>query len=98
MMDLSDGLAADLPRLAAASGCGFRLNRAALPCARGVTAEEAIRDGEDYELLFAVSPRTSLRLERGWAAQFPKVKLSAIGSLCEGEGESLHGGWDHFGK
>jgi thiamine-monophosphate kinase len=31
MMDLSDGLAADLPRMAEASGCGFEVSAAVLP-------------------------------------------------------------------
>ncbi|MEO0017515.1 MAG: hypothetical protein RLZZ522_798, partial [Verrucomicrobiota bacterium] len=35
MMDLSDGLAKDLPRLAAASGCGFLLERGQLPLTPG---------------------------------------------------------------
>ncbi len=52
----------------------------------------------DYELLFAVSPRAANRLERKWARQSAKVKLSRIGSLVDGESETLEGGWDHFAK
>ena len=37
MMDLSDGLAKDLPRLAQMSGVGFELNRDSLPCSEGST-------------------------------------------------------------
>src|SRR5436190_13394611 len=46
MMDLSDGLGADLPRLAGASRLGFSVDRKALPAARGCTIEQAISDGE----------------------------------------------------
>jgi thiamine-monophosphate kinase len=60
MMDLSDGLAMDLPRLAAASGCGFLLEREAVPRSRGATIDQAIGDGEDYELLLALPPGTGL--------------------------------------
>ena len=63
MMDLSDGLAKDLPRLARASGCGFVLERGAVPRTRGVDVEGALGDGEDYELLFTVSRRSARRLE-----------------------------------
>ena len=37
MMDLSDGLAADLPRLAAASHCGYVVDEERLPLNRGCT-------------------------------------------------------------
>ncbi len=50
-IDLSDGLAADLAHLAAASGVGVALD--AVPVADGATAEEALAGGEDYELLVA---------------------------------------------
>src|SRR6266404_619646 len=42
MMDLSDGLGADLPRLARASHVGFELDDAALPLNRGCTIRQAI--------------------------------------------------------
>ena len=96
MMDLSDGLAMDLPRLASASGCGFRLKEEALPRSRGVTAEEALRDGEDYELLFAISERSSQRLLAEWPERFPGLKLTSVGALSSDGMEGLSGGWDHF--
>ena len=58
MMDLSDGLGADLPRLAAASGCGFELGE--IPCTPGCSRDSALGDGEDFELLFAAGPRDAL--------------------------------------
>ncbi len=54
MMDLSDGLGADLPRLAEASNLGFEIDEAALPRQRGCSIAQALNDGEDYELLFAL--------------------------------------------
>ncbi len=97
MMDLSDGLAKDLPRMAAASGTGWRVGD--LPARRGCTAAQAAGDGEDYELLFAVTPRNSAKLERAWPERFPNVRLTRIGSLEKpGMREGLPaGGWDHFG-
>src|SRR5580765_268999 len=81
MMDLSDGLGVDLPRLARASKVGFDIQLENLPVARGATIDNAISEGEDYELLFAVSPRDRNRLEREWRRKFPKLLLTRIGSL-----------------
>jgi thiamine-monophosphate kinase len=81
MMDLSDGLGADLPRLAHASGLAFSIDKHALPVSRGCTVQQAISDGEDYELLFAVSRRDRARLERMWRRKFPKLGLTRIGCL-----------------
>lgn len=81
MMDLSDGLGADLPRLAHASGVAFELDEAALPRNRGCNIEQALADGEDYELLFAVDPADSVKLQRNWRRKFPRLPLTRIGSL-----------------
>ena len=54
MIDVSDGLALDLHRLADASGMGFRLDT--VPVADGATEDEALGGGEDYELLIAIGP------------------------------------------
>jgi thiamine-monophosphate kinase len=97
MMDLSDGLAKDLPRLARASSCGYLLDRGAIPRHRGAGVEEALSDGEDYELLFTVSRRTTKRLQESWLRAFPKLKLSCVGTLVGGGTGDLTGGWDHFG-
>jgi thiamine-monophosphate kinase len=98
MMDLSDGLARDLPRLAAASGCGYVLAEAALPLSPGCSMAQAVGDGEDYELLLAMAPERAVGLLEAWPAVFPGLPLTVIGRLVEpGAGGSLTGGWDHFG-
>ncbi|MFL6584528.1 MAG: thiamine-phosphate kinase [Chthoniobacterales bacterium] len=112
MMDLSDGLGADLPRLASASGVGFELQESTIPRARGCSIEEAINDGEDYELLFAVSSADAMGLERKWSRKFPDLPLTMIGRLTRNSspndeslglaqkienGKSL-GGYQHFQK
>ncbi len=81
MMDLSDGLGADLPRLAQASGVGFEIDEEALPRNRGSSIEQAINDGEDYELLFALSPNDAAALEKKWRKKFPRLPLTRIGRL-----------------
>ena len=77
MMDLSDGLGADLPRLARASKVGFDIELENLPVARGATIDNAISEGEDYELLFAVSPRDRNSLERRMATKISKVTVDS---------------------
>ncbi len=95
MMDLSDGLAKDLPRLAKASGCGFSIDLQLVPRGDGCSVEQAIGDGEDFELLFTVVPQSDFSAE--WARRFPEIALTKIGTLvAPGAGEELRGGWDHF--
>jgi len=99
MIDVSDGLALDLHRLADASGIGFRLDE--VPAAEGATLEEALGGGEDYELLIAVSGadldglvdtfgREGLRLPArvGTVVSDPALRLFGDGAL-----ERL--GWQH---
>jgi thiamine-monophosphate kinase len=94
MMDLSDGLGADLPKLCLASGCGAVLEERLIPVGKAVrrwakqTRQKevpfAIAGGEDYELLIAVPPdkvdafRTAVESESG-------VSLSEIGFLTSDE-------------
>ena len=97
MMDLSDGVAKDLPRMAAAAGCGFLIDRAALPRTPGCTVAQALGDGEDYEMLFTIEPARVAGLLREWAVAFPELPLTVIGRMVEaGAGDCLAGGWEHF--
>ncbi len=97
MMDLSDGLAKDLPRMAAASGCGFVVDRSALPLSPGVNISQAFGDGEDFEILFTMAPENVPGLLVAWFAAFPALPLTVIGRMVDaGSGDALSGGWDHF--
>jgi thiamine-monophosphate kinase len=87
MMDLSDGLSRDLPRLCQASGVGARVDARAVPvhddAVRAATTgrsplEHALDDGEDFELLVAhaeLDPATRARLEEAG------VRLTPIGRV-----------------
>jgi thiamine-monophosphate kinase len=56
MMDISDGLGIDAGRIARASGAGIVIDAGAIPLsAEARDVRSAIRDGEDYELLFTAS-------------------------------------------
>ena len=95
MMDLSDGLAKDLPRLAAASGCGFRIEPDRLPRNPGCTVEQALGDGEDFELLCTAPAGAAFEDE--WKKRFPDLSITRVGALVgSGDGQALAGGWDHF--
>jgi thiamine-monophosphate kinase len=87
MMDLSDGLSTDLPRLCAASGVGARVEAAKIPAVRlpnQVAAKLgtdplalALHGGDDYELLFTVPQRKLRRLPRS----FRGIPITAIGRV-----------------
>ena len=97
-MDLSDGLADAVRQVAAASGCGARLDAGALPIepgaaawwqARGVDSiTAAIVGGEEYELLFAVPKRGGGRL-RNVTRQVADPVLTRIGVFTKNPGELL---------
>ena len=61
-IDLSDGLADGVRQIGEASGLGAIVEADALPIEEGATLRDALGGGEDYELLFAVSPRMRSRL------------------------------------
>ncbi len=90
-MDLSDGLATDLPRLAAASHCGAEIEPESLPLYPGCRVQQALCDGEDYELLMSFAPEVLPRLKEA------ALPITPIGRLVAEEcGTPLSGGWQHF--
>jgi thiamine-monophosphate kinase len=93
MMDLSDGLGADLPRLGRASRLGFELDFASIPRARGASLRSALNDGEDYELLFTVAPARVKMLKKRWPFATP---VHCIGFMRKGRGSAFVHGFDHF--
>ncbi len=79
MMDLSDGLAKDLPALTP-TGTTAALDPNAVPRRRGSDLRAALGDGEDYELLFAFSGRADIKAFRQrWRKAFPQTRLSCLG-------------------
>ncbi len=54
MMDISDGLSGDLGHIIKASGVGAVLDVARIPVNKGATLEQALHEGEDFELLFTL--------------------------------------------
>jgi thiamine-monophosphate kinase len=56
MIDVSDGLSTDLLHILEESGAGCRLEAARIPRTEGASLENALGDGEDYEILATVRP------------------------------------------
>jgi thiamine-monophosphate kinase len=86
-MDISDGLAADLPRLLVASGLSATVDVEALPLSPALRAafgaeawRLAVSGGEDYELLIAAPPvQRAALLAAAWATH---TSLAEIGVLA----------------
>lgn len=89
MIDVSDGLAADLHHLCAESGCGAELDAAAIPVSEDAgrmndtqsPLDHALSDGEDFELLFAVAPDAGRILIE--SQPLPGLLLSHIGHFVD---------------
>jgi thiamine-monophosphate kinase len=98
MIDLSDGLAGDLPHVLKASAVGAELLKSAIPVSRAakLTVKKssaakpalvaALTDGEDFELLFTVAAKSAVKLLDTWKTNFPQLKLSCIGKIVSGDG------------
>ncbi len=92
VMDLSDGLAIDAGRMAAAGGVRFELDVAAIP---GPDLGLAVHGGEDYALLFTgrgAPPCDAIRIGR--VTRGSGVVFSRDGEPVEVPGA----GFDHFGS
>ena len=113
-MDLSDGLADAVSQLAKASGTGAIVDAAALPIpdaarrwfeSRGEDpVRAAVSGGDDYELVFSVSPRARGRLKTV-IQQARGLPVTRIGELTaapaillkrDGATESMPDGFSHF--
>lgn len=87
MMDISDGLARDLPRLCAKSKIGAQVNADLIPVSQHADLNHALSDGEDYELLFTVKAEQAEAFEGAWRT-FSKLNCTRIGEM-RGRSEEL---------
>jgi thiamine-monophosphate kinase len=93
MIDLSDGLAADLHHLCTESGVGAVLRADAIPISDAARLmndgtpplDHALADGEDFELLFAVSPADGAALLRDQPLADRGILLAHVG-VCADNG------------
>lgn len=89
MIDISDGLAADLHHICEESGCGAVLRAEAIPLTEAARTmadalsplDHGLGDGEDFELVFTVAPEEGRRLVA--TQPVPGIQLFAIGACVE---------------
>ncbi|MFO7593729.1 MAG: thiamine-phosphate kinase [Pseudomonadota bacterium] len=98
VIDVSDGLLADLGHILARSGCGAEVELDAIPRSKALSRciagqEEQLRlalsAGDDYELCFAV-PAARLNALEGATAKW-RCGATCIGRITEGTGIRLRG-------
>lgn len=111
MIDISDGLVADLYHILEESHVGATLNSSTIPISETASSatddksslEHALGDGEDFELLFTVSPEDGEALVVSNPLPIP---VSHIGEIVTGDSCQLRGesgdetalprlGWSH---
>lgn len=111
LMDLSDGLLKDLPRLADASGCGFQVDLETIPLSSELRQralalhqdplEWAIAGGEDYELLGTIDAKAATQILEEFSKRFT-CPIHLIGKITHSgqnwlKGEhSFHIPWKSF--
>jgi thiamine-monophosphate kinase len=116
MIDLSDGLASDIRRLAQESKVGAKIRLERLPVSQAVAEaakqsgrsayQLAVSGGEDYELLFTVSPDKIDQLTEAFGRQ-SQTPLSIIGQIepaeqgicfldAQGKKVDPETGYEHF--
>jgi thiamine-monophosphate kinase len=100
MIDISDGLAADLHHVLEQSSVGARIVAPRIPVSEAArhlecegdrersSLDMAVYDGEDFELLFTIPPGHVERLLADWQQQF-KLPLRAIGAITAEPGRLI---------
>ncbi len=111
MIDISDGLSIDLERICRSSTVDAWLDAGALPLRNeDTTLKSALQEGEDYELLFAVSPSCAQTIRSEWPfADVPVTEIGVFRQTASPEAPTVHfcgeqedtsdeyiRGWDHF--
>ena len=111
MMDITDGLTKDLNRICNASSVCAVIEQDAIPLSQAAhqqahPIDAALNDGEDFELLFTLSPENYETLEANW--NLP-LEITAIGQIESGNGvyiknqfgekkQAIIKGFDHIEK
>ncbi|HVZ47467.1 MAG TPA: thiamine-phosphate kinase [Gemmatimonadaceae bacterium] len=104
-VDVSDGLAADLAHLAAASGVRIVLALDDIPAVSGATAEDAASSGEEYEIALAgpaaldtaaFAAAFGIPLTHIGTVVAPGTRGAGVAAERDGVQIDLRPGFDHF--
>lgn len=115
LIDVSDGIAGDAAHIAAASRVQVAIDAMSVPVHAALRAQvaddrdaamQALRGGDDYELLFTAAPGAVQAVRAGFLESFG-IPLTRIGRIRAGQGVVLlgsdgsaqpltTGGYDHF--
>jgi thiamine-monophosphate kinase len=110
MLDISDGIASDLRHILDESGVGATLDARSIPIHPDVDhalpeseqLRQVLTDGEDFELLFSVSPTAGEWLLANSPLDWTPVRIGAIDEqpgcrlrTSQGIEDLPRGGWEH---
>ena len=109
MIDISDGLSSDLNRICRASSVGAIIKARLVPVSEEAKKSDdplgsALNDGEDFELLFTLSPVECKKLLKKWDGAIPITQIGEITDTGKMEIKALNGqvkdlkakGYDHL--
>jgi thiamine-monophosphate kinase len=105
-LDCSDGFAADVTHLAAASRVRIVLDLDRLPRASGATEDDAARSGEEYELIVTAASLDAQAFEHAFGIPVTAVGMveragsagAAVRARSNGAAVPLPAGHDHFAE
>lgn len=78
MIDISDGLAADLGHILNESRVGAIIKEGLIPHRKGARLKNVLYDGEDFELLFTLSPSQAAHLQKQTRTSYQFYRIGEI--------------------
>jgi thiamine-monophosphate kinase len=83
MIDISDGVSTDLNRICVQSGVGAEIVAMDVPISEAAGASDnplasALNDGEDFELLFTLTPEAYDQVLSSWKLETPITKIGVV--------------------
>lgn len=101
MIDISDGLSTDLSHICEESEVGAVVYANSVPVARGVTLEDALGGGDDYELLFTSRGRVPTKIGGVMVTEIGEIVNRQAMWLQDDKGRKRPlkpTGWQHFSR